>query len=65
MHVVKLLLQFGANAEARDRWGNRPIDDAVREGSERARQVLETHMEAGTQSWFKSMTPDGLRQLAA
>ncbi|QEY31535.1 glutaminase A [Synechococcus sp. RSCCF101] len=38
--VVRFLLGYGASRTARDRWGNTPLDDAVREGRSSTARLL-------------------------
>ncbi|KAL7551792.1 hypothetical protein ACHAWF_014983 [Thalassiosira exigua] len=40
LDVVQFLCQRGANANVEDRWGGRPLDDAVQKGHERVAEVL-------------------------
>jgi Ankyrin repeats (3 copies) len=47
LQVIELLCQAGANVNAEDRWGNRPLDDAKRSGGAKTNvkciQLLERH----------------------
>ena len=38
--IVQLLLREGADAQATDRWGGTPLDDAVREKHQHVEAVL-------------------------
>lgn len=44
VHAVRYLLALGADTSYTDRYGNRPLDDAVREGYEEVELVLRQHM---------------------
>ena len=41
--VVKLLCERGANVNAEDRWGNRPLDDAVSSKHRKCAEILAEH----------------------
>jgi glutaminase len=44
--IVKLLLRLGANPSPIDRWGGRPLDDALRHDHGRVAQILKEQMVA-------------------
>jgi serine/threonine protein kinase/ankyrin repeat protein len=40
LEVVKLLCKMGANVNVEDRWGGKPLDDALHKGNEQVAEVL-------------------------
>jgi len=42
-NIVRLLCKYKADVNTEDRWGNRPLDDAVRGKNEESAQVLRDH----------------------
>jgi ankyrin repeat protein len=41
--IVRLLCKYKANVNTEDRWGNRPLDDAVRGKNKESAQILRDH----------------------
>jgi ankyrin repeat protein len=38
--VVEILIKHGADVNVSDRWGGRPLDDAIQKGNKRVEQLL-------------------------
>ena len=43
LEIVKFLLAAGVDANPIDRWGGRPLDDALRQGHQRVVDLLKQH----------------------
>ncbi|KAL9186070.1 hypothetical protein ACHAXT_005308 [Thalassiosira profunda] len=60
LDVVKYLCKRGANVNAEDRWGGKPLDDALQKGNEEVAKVLKKYGAMDTESLNLHRTSDVL-----
>lgn len=61
--VVKMLCEAGADVNARDRWGNLPLDDAVTADEQECIKVLEQHGAQASSNSAAAMGQEALLDL--
>lgn len=57
--IVRILLEAGANPNAEDRWGGRPLDDAVRHDKTECVEVLTQYGAEAGNSVYRRITSSG------